>query len=65
MSTNPTATENGIEQSKSTISGPHEAQNAYGEIYHFWRCERCGVETTDESIRFGCFRCGADTEGGR
>ena len=45
-----------------TITGPHIAQDASGDTYAFWRCEECGVETTDASIRDGCFRCGG---GGR
>lgn len=62
MSSNYAATENGIVD-ETTISGPHAAHDASGELYHYWRCEACGVETTDASIRDGCFRCGS--EGGR
>lgn len=46
-----------------TITGPHLAADAAGKTYEFFRCEACGVETTDGSIRTGCFRC--DAEGDR
>ena len=30
-----------------------------GELDHrYWRCQRCGLETTDPRLREGCFRCG-------
>ena len=44
-----------------SITGPHTATDAADNTYHYWRCEACGVETTDTSIRSRCFRC--DGEG--
>ena len=44
-----------------TISGPHDAHDLEGNFYAYWRCERCGLETTDACVRRdGCFRCGGD-----
>ena len=45
-----------------SITGPHIAQDAKGDTYAYWQCEACGVETTDGSIRTGCFRCGGDAQ---
>ena len=43
------------------ISGPHDAHDLQGHFYAYFRCEACGLETTDSSIRRdGCFRCGGD-----
>lgn len=49
-----------VKTDAKTITGPHAAQDAQGDVYHYYRCEACGVETTDASIRSGCFRCGGD-----
>ena len=56
MSSKTATTENGIDA--ETITGPYVGFNAYGNFDHYyWRCEECGLETTDESIRSGCFGC--------
>lgn len=42
------------------ITGPHDGRDQDGELDHrYWRCERCGLESTDPQLREGCFRCGA------
>lgn len=59
MQANYRPTENGIDA--ETISGPHDAYDLNGDFYAYWRCEPCGFETTDTSIRRdGCWRCGGD-----
>ena len=45
------------------VTGPHHGYDRDGRLDHrYWRCERCGLETTDPRIRKGCFRCGAGGE---
>ena len=40
------------------ITGPHVGYDREGNPDHYyWRCERCGLESTDPRIREGCFRC--------
>ncbi|RBI58328.1 hypothetical protein DMJ13_27410 [halophilic archaeon] len=59
MSTNTTTAENGIEQTPE-ISGPHVGLDADGAVdHHYFRCSRCGLESTDRGLEAGCFRCGA------
>jgi hypothetical protein len=42
-----------------TVTGPHDGRDSDGELDHrYWRCQRCGLETTDPRLREGCFRCG-------
>lgn len=42
------------------ITGPHDGLDADGHLdHHYWRCERCGLESTDTRMQAGCFRCGA------
>jgi predicted RNA-binding Zn-ribbon protein involved in translation (DUF1610 family) len=42
------------------ITGPHVGHDKTGESDHeFYRCEECGLESTDERLTEGCFRCGA------
>lgn len=62
MSSNTTIAENDSGRiDAETITGPHDAHDARGNFYTYWRCERCGMETTDSSVRRnGCFRCGGD-----
>lgn len=41
------------------ITGPHEGRDRDGTLdHHYYRCERCGLESTDPRLREGCFRCG-------
>lgn len=43
----------------SHVTGPHVGRDSRGRFDHrFWRCERCGLETTDPRLQYGCFRCG-------
>lgn len=36
----------------------HTATDETGETYEFYRCEKCGLESTDETLAMaGCFRC--------
>jgi hypothetical protein len=54
------------QESTETVTGPHDGRDSDGELDHrYWRCERCGLETTDPRLREGCFRCGgrANDEG--
>ncbi|WP_137286584.1 hypothetical protein [Halorussus salinisoli] len=47
-----------LQESTGTVTGPHDGRNSDGELDHrYWRCERCGLETTDPRLREGCFRC--------
>lgn len=50
------------------VSGPHAGYDRYGRFdYRYWRCEACGLETTQD-ISDGCPRCPAaarDAEGTR
>lgn len=42
------------------ITGPHEGRDRDGTLDHrYYRCERCGLESTDPRLQEGCFRCGA------
>lgn len=42
------------------VTGPHDGLDEYGRLDHrYWRCERCGLESTDASLAEGCWRCGA------
>ena len=44
------------------ITGPHDGRDSDGTLDHrYWRCERCGFESTDPALRAGCFRCGVST----
>ena len=49
-----------VKTDAKAITGPHIAQDVTGATYEYYRYEACGVETTDPSIRSGCFRCGGD-----
>lgn len=60
MSTNYATTEE--RNDETTISGPHVAADATGATYEYYQCECCGLETTDATVRSGCFRCGSDEQ---
>ena len=48
-----------------TVTGPHDGRDSDGELDHrYWRCQRCGLETTDSRLREGCFRCGGEPPDG-
>ena len=48
-----------LQESTGTVTGPHRGYDEDGAFDHrFWRCERCGLESTDSRLREGCFRCG-------
>lgn len=43
------------------VSGPHAGYDRHGRLDHYyWRCERCGLETTDRTLETGCWRCEDD-----
>jgi hypothetical protein len=45
------------------ISGPHVGRDCDGALDHrYYRCERCGLESTDPRLQEGCWRCGAGRE---
>lgn len=51
------------DQRSTDVSGPHEGYDPDGDLDHrFFRCERCGLESTDARLREGCWRC-ADERG--
>ncbi|WP_135824902.1 hypothetical protein [Halorussus ruber] len=55
MSTNTSRSQ----ESTGSVTGPHEGRDSDGDVDHrYWRCERCGLESTDPRLREGCFRCG-------
>lgn len=40
------------------VTGPHAGFDRYGRFDHYYyRCERCGLESTDHRLRRGCWRC--------
>jgi hypothetical protein len=40
------------------VTGPHPGDDRYGRYDHrFYRCERCGVESTAPDLCGGCPRC--------
>lgn len=50
------------QESTGTVTGPHDGRDSDGDLDHrYWRCERCGLETTDRRLREGCFRCASNT----
>ncbi len=49
-----------LQESTGTVTGPHLGFDRDGGLDHrYWRCERCGLESTDSRLREGCFRCRA------
>ncbi|MFC5969951.1 hypothetical protein ACFPYI_01270 [Halomarina salina] len=55
----------GIDRSggRPRITGPHAGYDRYGRLDHyFYRCERCGLESTDASLADGCWRCEAEDD---
>ena len=45
------------------ISGPYVGFDRDGQPDHrYFRCERCGLESTDPRLQEGCFRCGGNGE---
>ena len=45
------------------VSGPHAGYDRYGRLDHYYyRCERCGLESTDASLADGCWRCEGEGE---
>ena len=42
----------------TSVTGPHAGYDRYGRVDHYyWRCERCGLESTAARLREGCPRC--------
>ena len=40
------------------VTGPHAGLDRYGRLDHrYYRCERCGLESTDPALARGCWRC--------
>lgn len=40
------------------VTGPHAGLDRYGHLDHrYYRCERCGLESTDPALVRGCWRC--------
>lgn len=48
------------QQESTGITGPHDGFDKHGRLDHrYWRCERCGLETTSRQLADdGCWRCG-------
>lgn len=36
------------------ISGPHWAEEQYGAVYSFFKCEACGAESVNRADLRGC-----------
>lgn len=51
------ATPRSIDTDGSGITGPHYAADKTGDTYEYWRCEQCGLESSDPRLRDGCIRC--------
>ncbi|MWG36000.1 hypothetical protein [Halomarina oriensis] len=46
------------DRSPSVVTGPHAGYDRYGHLDHYYyRCERCGLESTDATLVEGCPRC--------
>ena len=47
------------------ITGPHVGFDRDGHPDHqYFRCERCGLESTDPRLQEGCFRCEVNVRDG-
>lgn len=58
-----TATDRPERTELPTITGPHPGYDPDGALDHwYFRCEGCGLESTDERLCEGCWRCGAECE---
>ncbi|WP_276299409.1 hypothetical protein [Halorussus lipolyticus] len=56
MSTNTSRSQ----ESTGSATGPHDGRDSDGDVDHrYWRCERCGLESTDPRLSKGCFWCGS------
>lgn len=54
--------ETGPRERPPPVTGPHAGYDRYGRLDHYYyRCERCGLESTDAALADGCWRC---AEGG-
>ncbi|MFD1512372.1 hypothetical protein [Halomarina rubra] len=46
-----------------SVTGPHPGYDRYGRLDHYYyRCERCGLESTDAALTERCWRCDDDEE---
>ncbi len=47
-----------MSQAVAKVTGPHYAADENGDNYEYWRCESCGLESSDRSLDTdGCWRC--------
>jgi hypothetical protein len=52
------ATKHTFHRRTTNVTGPHAGYDRYGRFDHlYWRCERCGLESTSAALRDGCPRC--------
>jgi hypothetical protein len=52
---------NPTDSTDASITGPHLDADATGDLYEYFRCENCGLESSDPALETkGCPRC---TEG--
>lgn len=63
------ATKHTIHRRTTSVTGPHAGDDRDGRFDHYyWRCERCGLESTAARLREGCPRCrpraASSTDGG-
>ena len=49
-------TDGGEVREEPNVSGPHRGRDG-ADVYTFWRCENCGLETVDADVKSGCWRC--------
>ena len=65
MHTSPEGDRSAESDRDPAVTGPHAGFDCYGRFDHYYyRCERCGLESTDASITRGCPEC-HDPTGGR
>ncbi len=69
MQTSPEGARSAPADREPTVTGPHAGFDRYGRFDHlYYRCERCGLESTDPALARGCPRCRdtqEDRRGGR
>ncbi|RBI64248.1 hypothetical protein DMJ13_07130 [halophilic archaeon] len=46
-----------VSEDDDTTVTEHFDMDASGEAYVYYKCENCSLETTDERLKDGCFRC--------
>lgn len=55
-----TDSDDGGAGTSASVSGPYVAWDRQMDSYRYWKCEQCGIESTDERLKRGCWRCGGE-----